>query len=131
MTALLFARNEVHADELIAGLILECAEGKSDREPEALGLAKLWRINEASVSERFAEAREALREQLQQPEEKSWYRKRGEVKARLNGEGPQIDAALKVSARPDDKAQLDASVTALEVPKGEPQAEPEEQAQNA
>lgn len=41
MTVVLLARNELHADELIAALIRDCAEGKSDREPEALRLAKL------------------------------------------------------------------------------------------
>jgi hypothetical protein len=60
MTALLFAKNETHADELIVDLIRDCAEGRSDRESEALRLAKLRGINGANVAERFAEARDAL-----------------------------------------------------------------------
>jgi hypothetical protein len=56
MTALL-ARGEVHARELIAGLIQECVEGISDREGEALALAQLWLLEESWVRESFAEAR--------------------------------------------------------------------------
>jgi hypothetical protein len=114
MTALLFARNETHADELIAELIRDCAEGKSDRESEALRLAKQWGIKEPSVAERFAEARDALQERLRErqakPEEESWVAKFRRRKWNTEGEGPQIDAALNVPATPDDKAQLDAAL---------------------
>ena len=49
MTALLFAKNETHADELIVDLIRDCAEGGVTVNPEALQLAKLWGINGANV----------------------------------------------------------------------------------
>jgi hypothetical protein len=119
MTALLFAKNETHADELIVDLIRDRAEGRSDRESEALRLAKLWGINGANVAERFAEARDALRER----EQDSWVR-RFRARRDLRGEGPLIDAtAQNVSGKADDKAQLDAALMAESAPKAEPQAD--------
>ena len=60
MTALL-ARGEGHARELIAGLLKECREGVSDREPEALVVAKPWGLDESWVKENFAVARSLAR----------------------------------------------------------------------
>ena len=60
MTAL-SARGEGHARELIAGLLKECREGVSDREAEALVVARPWGLDESWVKENFAVARSLAR----------------------------------------------------------------------
>ena len=61
MTALL-AQSKVHAEQLIARLIKECAEGISNREDEAVKLAALWQLDVKEVCAGFAEARELWRD---------------------------------------------------------------------
>src|SRR6516225_6193104 len=53
----LVAQSATHADELIAELIRECAEGKSDREAEARAFAQQWGRDGTAVERDFAEAR--------------------------------------------------------------------------
>ena len=61
MTVLL-AQSKVHAEQLIAQLIKECAEGISSREDEAVKLAALWQLDVKEVCAGFAEARELWRD---------------------------------------------------------------------
>ena len=57
MTALV-ARDEFQASGLIAGMVEECRQGKSDREAEAVALAEAWGLEVDRVRGRFAIARE-------------------------------------------------------------------------
>ena len=61
----LLARSQPHATEVISGLILECRDGKGNREEECVKLAELWRLDVDGVRKGFATAREVrdLREE--------------------------------------------------------------------
>ena len=57
MAVALLAETAEEARAIIAGWVKDCAEGKSDRELEALGLALVWSIDPVEVRKAFADAR--------------------------------------------------------------------------
>jgi hypothetical protein len=66
MTMALLAGNAVEAEAIIKGWVKECAEGRSDREIEALGLAAKFGHDVKETELAFVEAREVAKAAAQQ-----------------------------------------------------------------
>jgi hypothetical protein len=119
MPKALTARNAEHANELIARLVQECAEGKSDREGEARLLAELWCLDAEAVKRDFAEARTVHPNSIRHSEELV-TRGREIAKAQQARKGE----AKPDEAKPAPKAKLDLWIELKAEPEPEPKAEP-------
>ena len=119
MPKALTAQNAEHANELIARLVQECAEGKSDREGEARLLAELWCLDAEAVKRDFAEARTVHPNSIRHSEELV-TRGREIAKAQQARKGE----AKPDEAKPAPKAKLDLWIELKAEPEPEPKAEP-------
>jgi hypothetical protein len=125
MTAMLIAKDEVHATALIAEMVEECRLGKSDRELEAIGIATLWGLDVDEVRARFVVARDARREaELKAAEVSAPLPVAKPAWRRIGGEysGPKkISPTAQPKAPPEDNAiALDTAILAQNAPKPKP-----------
>jgi len=135
MTALLAkVKSETEADALIQKWIEECAEGVSDRERDALALARRYNLN-INVVQEFADAR-LLRPTAEPEVEAPSIVPQAEVlppppkprliRRPLRRVGPQIDVGQTVSEKPDFAKELGEAIERKPEAKAQPKPAAEE-----